>query len=127
MLHKDKLLWRDGWRYSATDYRGPEVAPPKDPCERRKLVRGYWLTRLALVNLQRRYLAEQLVGLEETSRSRSAPLQAWRPGRDDKGKRMVLRGELDLRAVRDRLDLLRADAEQCEAKIKEVRTEAVTV
>lgn len=114
---KGRLLWRDGWRYSATDYRGPEIPPPSNDYDCRRLIQMYWRVRLTLINRQRRDLAEQLVGLEETASSRSAPLQAWRLGRDDAGKRSVLRGELELQAVRDRLEFLRSDAIQCEKEL----------
>lgn len=45
LYYRGKLLFPDGWSYSATDYAGPEWPPPEDPVAAKNLRRMYWRLR----------------------------------------------------------------------------------
>lgn len=52
MFHKGRLLFGDGWQYSASDYRGPAQPPPEDPVALRNLLLVYWKRRRAAARLE---------------------------------------------------------------------------
>ena len=116
---KGRLLWRDGWGHSATDYRGPEFPPPSDPREAAKLRRRYWLIRLALAKRAEKALGYELEGFDELARSRSAPLFRRVVTRDDDGVARLGSAELDLSEGRERLAWLREQVEECVERLEE--------
>lgn len=71
-------LFGDGWRYSATDYAGPEFPPPEDERELIELQRFYWRRRRAIVHLERGKLSFQLEGIRKQERERETPLFAMK-------------------------------------------------
>ena len=117
--YKGRLLFADGWEYSATDYRGPEFPPPSKK-EAEALSRRYWQMRLAVVNRCRRSLREQIEHLSALQNSFSGPLQVRTVVREGKEVRAES-SDLDLRDSRLRLELLNADAEECQDKLKTLR------
>ena len=70
-----RLLFRDGWQYSSTQYQGPEVPPPEDLASLRGLKVAYWRLLHERLSLEIRGLAGQINMLTEWQNERSMPLQ----------------------------------------------------
>lgn len=129
------LLFRDGWRYSNTSHRGPEL-PPQNEGERRDLSRIYWKLRRAAVNLERRTLEMNLRTLEALQRDRSAPLQAAIEHRDkvtnpvtgqQEWQVEVEHRDADFQGIRDRIDDLRHWEAECARELDALKQEGALV
>lgn len=72
--HEGWLLFADGWRYSPTDYAGPEIPPPEDPAELLRLRIAYWETRRSLLMPYLERAQSHVDYLHDQRVSRSAPL-----------------------------------------------------
>lgn len=128
--YKGRLLFADGWMYSATDYRGPEWAPPEDEGELRKLQLHYWLVRRRIVDLEHRQLWTVIKQIKETRASRSAPVRAETTtfAADDQGKMKMTRQEVDeVQWERTRLKWLKDDISNCERMIERIKENKVGV
>lgn len=70
-----RLLFRDGWQYSSTQYQGPEYPPPEDPANLKGLKITYW--RLLYERLSREVdeTFQQIKMLTDWQNERSMPLQ----------------------------------------------------
>jgi hypothetical protein len=71
--YEGKLLFPDGWRYSATDYSGPEY-PPDGEQERQRWIVIYWQTRLSYCRQELVYVNDLYVRMKQLAAARSAPL-----------------------------------------------------
>lgn len=103
-----RLLFPDGWQYSAVNHAGPEYPPPKDP---RPLQKAYWLYRIRLVEVELTSMRRQYAGLEEMVRTRSAQLQV----RTDGGS-----SPLDLELLKVQIDVLEEDLSRSKENFSEL-------
>lgn len=127
VFFEKKFLFRDGWMHSATDYAGPEWAPPEDDPKRvRFLQYTYWELRSRMVMEEMRYLDNLIHNLSEVQRARSAPLQQVVRFRDEEGRIRIERKNLDLTLLVERLKLLKSDFEDCQARMKALADDAKT-
>lgn len=114
-----RLVFRDGWSYSATDYEGPEWPPPPKFEELDELVFKYWVTRQGLLSRLLATLTHQLGQLEDLTKARSLPVQQQVVVDTDAGKRRGYR-PLDLSLLRSKVAWVRADLEEAESRLKEI-------
>lgn len=124
--HDGRLLFPDGWTYSATDYQGPERPPPDDPAEVSRLLRSYWSVRRDEVKKQLLALDVQLTDLDDLQRHKSLPLQRKTEEMDYGGEvPKVLFGSeevsMTLGIMRERLAWLKEELALCENKMSEAR------
>lgn len=112
--HAGRLLFRDGWTYSATDHAGPEFPPPEsDPQLVKHLKYQYWNIRRQAIRQELEQLKSTIGSLEEMQRSKSAPLQQVVISYDDKGKPRRGAQPLDIAPLKIRLDLLEHAMVEC--------------
>lgn len=116
-----KLLYSDGWRYSKSDYAGPEYEPPSDPEKKKRLILAYYRIRLGMVKGEYKYLLKRLDALIDFQDHKSLPIQQkssyWNP---DVGKRVSDTHPLDLKFVESRIDWCRRDIRDCERVINSI-------
>jgi len=113
---RGKLLFRDGWAYSASNHAGPEYAPPLDPSE---LIREYWTLRRAMVQAKIDELAYDVETVFLEQSRRSAPLQHVTSYRDEDGKLKVESTDVDRAALVERMRWLVDEAKECDRMLKE--------
>ena len=122
ILWKGRLLFRDGWQYSSTDYAGPEWEPPTDPVLLHEVQYLYWQERLKLVSTECEQLEMQLKGLVNLQQAKSLPLvrkvKRWDP---DSNSMKVDREEVSPDIFKGRLDWLHADIEECNEQLQIIR------
>lgn len=70
-----RLLFRDGWGYSSTQYQGPEYPPSEDPANLRTLKTTYWELLRERLDREIRHLTGQIKMLTDWQNARSMPLQ----------------------------------------------------
>lgn len=117
--HKGRLLFKDGYQYSASDYAGPEWPPPEDASELAALVRAYWSERLRMVQVEIAKLKDVVKAVFEAQAGRSAPLQqVVSYVVDDDGKRRVEASDIDRQALIERMKWLVDDAIECERELR---------
>lgn len=111
---RGRLLFRDGWQYSATDYAGPEWRPPDDPKELAMMVAYY-------VGYRRKMLREELFDLQhfynwlvQTQHQRDRPLLQLRVRTDENGSTKEESIPIDLEMIKARLDWLKEDIARCD-------------
>lgn len=112
--YQGRLLFRDGWMYSANDLAGPEWAAPKGRRDLDELVTAYWRSRLAMVEQERDELVRLVGNLRAFQETKSAPLQEVLEYWDtDQGRRTIERADLDFEALEERVDWLEVDIKEC--------------
>jgi hypothetical protein len=84
-----RLLFRDGWGYSATSHAGPEFPPPSDPEQLQSLQRLYWTRQLAKLKDEQTGLANRIRGLAEWNARMSMPLQQRRIYEQEEGRGVI--------------------------------------
>ena len=115
-----RLLFADGWRYSALDYAGPEWPPPEDEANLRGLKIAYWRLRRSVVSAKADTLQIKLRAISglQSGKSISLPLKYYAkemvPGFSGELK------ELDVTAWDDLLIVLRQDVENCDLRLREL-------
>jgi len=120
VMYGNRLLFRDGWRYSATDYAGPEWAPPEDKRELLLLRTAYWLKRLSMVKTERELVSRELKALAEMQAVRSAKLQQVVRFADEDGCRRQSSVQVDFDPLLARFKWLEGDIADCEQQLKEL-------
>jgi hypothetical protein len=120
VLWRGRLLFRDGWTYSSTSYRGPEWPPPESAAECAALVTAFHKVRLAFLRVEHRTHSELLAELRRMQGARHVPLQHKTVIVDDEGRKRVVRAALSLREFEGRVEWLERDIAECEAALKEV-------
>ena len=120
------LLFQDGWRYSLTDYKGPEYKPPKERKALTKLKRIYWTKIREQYDAEAKVLKNQVQGYEELALRLSLPLQQTlsipEPGKT--GHTVYRKGkptDLDLTVLHHQLDDLESLIEQCDTELGALR------
>ena len=129
-----RLVFEDGWAYSATSYQGPEWRPPADPAELRALLAAYWRERRGIVADELKLLVAGREALKDSLVKLSLPLMR-RVRRYDETKSHGDPGWCyydavpleDLAEFDERIAWLAADLEECETKIEELSDEQTTV
>lgn len=120
--HKGRLLFPDGWTYSATDYAGPEWPPPKSTSVLLRLRLAYWETRLQTVREEHRVLKSKLEGFRRLQQGRSVPLQQYTAEYHKGFKRKLSEpADLDLEAFQGRFEWLGTEIRDCYERIKEIK------
>ena len=123
LMRAGRLWFEDGWGYSATDHAGPEWPPPTDEDELVRVRRVYWKLRRSAV---RRELLKSRLLLEELERLVAShdvlPVQAVATWEEDErhphgGRWHRQHREVDVGAMRSRVEWLREDLVICEFKI----------
>jgi hypothetical protein len=108
---RGRLLFEDGWQYSATDYAGPEWPPLEDSKQLLVLQRQYWKLRLRQ-SLELAFKARVVAkGIENLQRAKSGTLQERR------GKKVA---PVDVEALEGRKQWLEDDVELCKEKLTEL-------
>jgi hypothetical protein len=117
--YRGRLLFMDGWMYSATAYEGPEWPPPVLESESKALIREYWLRRKAIISAERSALAKEIRDLEVAQETHSAALQQIVIYYDPDIKKLrSRRGPLDIGVLRQRMILLEQDVLNCAEHLK---------
>lgn len=120
-LPSPRLLFSDGWTYSATDYKGPEYPPPTDPRELKELLLTYWITRYKVLNSESNNLRGSIVNLKALQSLKSAPLQQVSRHFDpDLGKLVQKKTTIDFDGMQIHLELLEQNLSEAEIKIREL-------
>ena len=121
-LPSPRLLFSDGWTYSATDYSGPEYPPPADPRGLTELLLTYWTTRYKILNNESHSLRESIKSLQALQSIKSAPLQqVVRHFDSDIGKVVSRKALVDFDGMQIHLEILEQNLSEAELKIRELR------
>lgn len=126
-----RLLFRDGWMYSSSDYKGPEWAPPEDPLNLLRLRHIYWTRRRSIVADEHERLITTARVLADSQAARSARLPIYQTARyqetDEDGRPRTIskQVEADLGALQGRIDWLQEDLDVCDKEIKAIGTESI--
>lgn len=127
--YKGRLLFDDGWMYSATDYAGPEWEPPADKATRLQLQQEYWQARYDMVMAEANGLRQELTNLTQLERVRQgAPLQqrVVKYKENDQGLAVACGVEtigVDLEPLQSRLNWLESELENCDSKMADLETQ----
>lgn len=118
--HRGRLLFRNGWTHSSTDYAGPEWEPPEDPRELQKLRVAYWAKRRSMVKHELFGLQIQLGGLQALAKEKCCPLKQVVAALDEHGNETnrVETRLLDLSRLRGRIGWLEADLKECGEQLR---------
>lgn len=120
--YRQRLLFQDGWTYSARDKAGPEYPPPTDARELHRLQTAYWLARLNLVTTERNFLRDTLQDLRRLQREHSLPLQHSALIRDDSGAAQRITQAIDLDELEQgRLVWLERDVVDCQTQLADLQ------
>jgi len=88
VVYKEVQLFCDGWRYSLTDYAGPEYPPPEDKKELRKLQLVYWYTRWNRAKNELNFVEQKAVMLRNLQSTKDGQLQHIVTSEDENGKKL---------------------------------------
>jgi hypothetical protein len=116
--YRGRLLFRDGYMYSATNHAGPEYSPPAGE-ELLRLQRDYWSLRRKMIQEQiddLTYVAESVFQMQA---GRSVKLQQTNVYKDDEGKVKIEVGDVDRVAMLERMRWLVAEAKECDVRLQE--------
>ena len=116
-----RLLFRDGWQHSASDYKGPEFPPRIEDIPRLQLI--YWAIRKRVVRRELLHLEEMVAQLRSLEQYRSSKLMQRLVVLDDEsGKRRAQAVPLDIDALeKGRVAWLRQDLKDCQAMMDDLR------
>ena len=117
----NRLLFRDGWMYSAHDFQGPEYRPPKDTKELERMQLQYWNARIIIVEDELKELRRMRDGLNGFQTSKSVPLQQSVTFTDDDGKRGTIVQDIDMGLFQERIMWLVEDRKECQEHITELK------
>lgn len=126
--YRGRLLFADGWMYSAFDPAGPEWPPPEDEATLKGLQITYWRLRRGAVSVEVNMLQTRLRAADGLQRGKSLPLplRYRMPGEipaataravDNHGNPL---DRLDITAHHDRLATLEQDVEDCDDHLKKL-------
>lgn len=118
VLHGNRLLYHDGWTYSATDEAGPEWPPPEDEDERNSLIKVYWVKRRKIVQAELSALEKVAKGLDVMQQGKSLPIQYTVRTTNEEGKAETQRRSHRGGFQGDRINWLRQDVKRCDEEIE---------
>jgi hypothetical protein len=118
-----RMLFADGWTYSASSHAGPEWPPPADPRIAGKLRQRYWRLRREMVRGEMLEVGGRLEWLRGMAAAKSAPLKqrVYYRTENDAGELAVVSEvkNLDLSGLEERLKWLRKSLAEADEKLKE--------
>lgn len=118
VLHKDRLLFPDGWSYSSRSKAGPEYPPPPWPELGAQLV-TYWSLRLKLVQTEARLLEDAIRSLRELQHTHSLPLRCASRQPDETGRMVSEALEVNVEELeKGRLAWLQNDIKDCQEELR---------
>lgn len=123
--HGGRLLFKDGWTYSAFAYEGPEWEPPSNFDELDALVVRYWIIRRGWLEVMLSSLVLQLQKLQETIAGKSLPLRQVVVKHDAAGKQVRESVVLTMTGLEQRIKWVRDDLCECDVRLREIATETV--
>lgn len=117
--YRGRLLFRDGWMYSSSDYAGPEYSPPEDFKELDILCTSYWLIRQSELGKKLQKLTHQKQSLSTLQADHHLPLQqtVW-VSEEEVTRRSVK--DIDLSQLQAKIDWYTQDLEECTLRLKEL-------
>lgn len=121
--HGNRLIFKDGWTYSAFDYAGPEWHPPTDIHELDALVTRYWLIRQGIASRLLAIAVHDLQMLKDAMQGRDLPLQQVMIVEEKvQGGVKKRRGykALSLQGLETRIQWLRDDVKEAEERLAEI-------
>jgi len=119
--HRGRLLFYDGWTYSASDTAGPEWRPPQEPSELEMFQVAYWKTKRNLLSQEHAALIAQIESLEKFQFHKDVPLQAVTSTMDvETGQKVLSSDPIDFEAMRGRLDWLASEIRRSEEELKNI-------
>ena len=119
IIYGKRLLFRDGWQYSAYDFAGPEYAPPEDSKELVNLQKTYWKEKHRLIKSERKRLEMMKDSLWNFQNTKSAALQqAISFVDEDTKKRKVMIQGLDFSIIGGRIEWLNDEEFECEKELR---------
>lgn len=120
IFKENRLLFRDGWMYSATDYEGPEFPPPHNNQELDALVLQYWTIRKSQLTTAVTKLHHQIKTAKDAQATRNIPLQQTTYIQDGDRRRRTHK-PLDLSGIESRIQWIEADLIECEERLREIQ------
>lgn len=117
-----RLIFADGWCYSADDHAGPEWPPPTNLFDLANLLRKYWRRRRQLVTAERDKLQAEIENLHGATRAKSGEIPVKRYTLSELGN-WIDRGEfgsIDWTSLASRLRWLNADVLLCDRELREL-------
>lgn len=119
------LLFSDGWRYSSTEYYGPEYPPPENRKTLRRLQQVYWTKLRDKYRKEHRELELRLESLLSAEAAMSLPLQQRTliPETNGQGLTVYRKSEatdLDLSILEHQFDNLALLISECNEQLKEL-------
>lgn len=123
VMYHGTMLFPDGYRYSASDYKGPEWPAPEDKDKLRHLKLIYYNRRLTIVQEEYRKMDAFIKDLTNLQRQLSCPLSQRVISKDEDGKTVVSSQRLDIELLEKRLEWLKQDVVDCENMIRSLGAE----
>lgn len=117
---RGRLLFADGWTYSATDYAGPEYPPPEEPDKLLDLQRTYWEESLQIRKQWHAQAVRVYEGATAAVNSRSAMVSRVAYREDETGKRRRVSDPIDLNELKEVVETLAADVKTCEQELEKL-------
>lgn len=118
---RGRLLFRDGWTYSSTDYAGPEWPPPTDAIELMRMRRAYWVLRKRVILVELEQAKAMAEGLRLLQLAKSAPLQQRIQTVDENGQAVTTSIEVESRYGADRVEWLRGLLAECDRELADTK------
>lgn len=125
ITHPDerRLIFPDGWTYSARSHKGPEWAPPADPKERFELVRMYWRLRRVGILRELARARGELMAVKEAVASRSAELTVVTMMSDEEGQVERFERPLDPAEFQAAVEELKTELAEADSELVDVDLE----
>lgn len=120
VLDSGRLLFRDGWTYSSTQYEGPEWGPPQNHKELDEIVLRYWQLRQATLSKLMLKLDHEYNQLKAVIISRSVPPQQVVFIQDGESRKRAYR-PLNLEPLEQKIAWVKTDLEECAERLKEIQ------
>lgn len=118
--HNGVLIFRDGWGYSSTDYKGPEYPPPAELKTLDELVVRYWVLRRHTLRCKLVETQMHLQHYRELMESRSMPLQQVILSHNEDGTQRRDNKRVDLRGLEQKEGWLITDVAECDERLREI-------
>ncbi len=119
--YRGRLLFEDGWMYSALHEAGPEWSPPEDKRELRGLKIAYQQVRRNAIRTMAHTLRTRLQAIEGLQSGKSLPLPLKYDDSEQRGMAGVVEWkDLDITAHYERLTALDQNVKDCDLRLEEL-------
>lgn len=118
--YKGRLLFRDGWGYSASEYEGPEFPPPASLMELDVLTEKYWTIRQKELGKLITALLHEKDQLHKFQSQRDVPIQRVTSVMEDGKKRRGYQA-VDLRMLDQKIEWVEADLIECDEQLQLIK------